>query len=112
MKYLKPAWDACSGDIVRFARFIGGWMPPRWLIVAGLCLLTTLFLLNSVAQETAAWHDPSPHRVLFVTVEKGVRLEVLDWGGSGRAVVLLAGYQTAHEYDEIAPKLAAFCHVY
>ncbi|MGZ4873147.1 MAG: alpha/beta fold hydrolase, partial [Candidatus Angelobacter sp.] len=47
-----------------------------------------------------------------VTVESGVKLEVLDWGGNGRAVVLLAGYQTAHEYDDIAPKLTAFCHVY
>jgi pimeloyl-ACP methyl ester carboxylesterase len=48
----------------------------------------------------------------FVTVDNGVKLEVLDWGGSGRAVVLLAGYRTAHEYDDIAPKLSAFCHVY
>jgi pimeloyl-ACP methyl ester carboxylesterase len=39
-------------------------------------------------------------------------LEVLDWGGSVRAVVLLAGYQTAHEYDDIAAKLTVFCHVY
>jgi hypothetical protein len=27
----------------------------------------------------------------FVTVEDGVQLEVLDWGGSGPALVLLAG---------------------
>jgi pimeloyl-ACP methyl ester carboxylesterase len=47
-----------------------------------------------------------------VTVDNGVKLEVLDWGGSGRAVVLLAGYQTAHEYDDVAPRLMAFCHVY
>jgi pimeloyl-ACP methyl ester carboxylesterase len=47
-----------------------------------------------------------------VTVDNGVKLEVLDWGGNGRAVVLLAGYQTAHEYDDIAPRLRAFCHVY
>jgi pimeloyl-ACP methyl ester carboxylesterase len=39
-------------------------------------------------------------------VEEGVRLEVLDWGGSGRAVVLLTGSgHSAHVFDEIAPKL-------
>lgn len=60
-----------------------------------------------------AWHDPSPHQVQFVTVEPGVRLEVLDWGGTGRAVVLLAGSgNTAHIFDEFAPKLHQFCHVY
>jgi pimeloyl-ACP methyl ester carboxylesterase len=36
-----------------------------------------------------------------------VRLEVLDWGGSGRSVVLLAGGgNTAHVFDDFAPKLA------
>ena len=49
----------------------------------------------------------------FVTVDEGVRLEVLDWGGTGRAVVLLAGSgNTAHVYDDFAPKLAAHAHVY
>ena len=49
----------------------------------------------------------------FVTVEPGVRLQVLDWGGSGRPVVLLAGLgSTAHEFDSFAPKLTAKYHVY
>jgi pimeloyl-ACP methyl ester carboxylesterase len=35
-----------------------------------------------------------------------VRLEVLDWGGTGPAVVLLAGSGgTAHIYDDLAPQL-------
>jgi non-heme chloroperoxidase len=60
-----------------------------------------------------SWHDPSPHRVQFVIVEYGVRIEVLDWGGTGRAVVLLAGSgNTAHVFDDFAQKLTAFCHVY
>jgi pimeloyl-ACP methyl ester carboxylesterase len=46
-------------------------------------------------------------------VEKDVRLEVLDWGGSGRPVVLLAGGgQTAHVFDEFATKLTTNFHVY
>ena len=83
----------------------------RVLAIAGLCILTSS-TRNTIAAEPATWRDPSPHRITFVTVDNGVKLEVLDWGGNGRAVVLLAGYQTAHEYDDIAPKLTAFCHVY
>ena len=57
--------------------------------------------------------DTSSHHVRFVSVEDGVQLEVLDWGGSGRAVVLLAGLgNTAHVFDEFAPKLSATYHVY
>jgi pimeloyl-ACP methyl ester carboxylesterase len=65
------------------------------------------------SQQSASWRDPSPHTVQFVTVEKDVRLEVLDWGGSGRPVVLLAGGgQTAHVFDEFATKLTTNFHVY
>jgi len=40
-------------------------------------------------------------------------LEVLDWGGSGRPVVLLAGLGfTAHVFDGFAEKLANSYHVY
>jgi non-heme chloroperoxidase len=83
----------------------------RVFAIAGLCILTSS-APNAIVPETTTWRDPSPHHITFVTVDNGVRLEVLDWGGTGRAVVLLAGYQTAHVYDDIAPKLTAFCHVY
>jgi pimeloyl-ACP methyl ester carboxylesterase len=76
-------------------------------------------LLFSVAplfpQQSVHWRDPSPHTVKLVTVDKNVRLEVLDWGGSCRPVVLLpGGGDTAHLFDEFAPKLKAKCqcHVY
>jgi hypothetical protein len=40
-------------------------------------------------------------------------VEVLDWGGSLRAIVLLAGSgNTAHVFDEFAPKLTRCCRVY
>ena len=46
-------------------------------------------------------------------MEKDIRLEVLDWGGSGRPIVLLAGGgDTAHVFDEFAPKLATDHRVY
>lgn len=60
-----------------------------------------------------AWPDPASHKVQLVTVDDGVRLEILDWGGSGRNVVLLTGSgHTAHVYDEFAPQLTDCCHVY
>jgi pimeloyl-ACP methyl ester carboxylesterase len=40
-------------------------------------------------------------------------LEVLDWGGSGTPIILLAGGgNTAHVFDYFAPKLTAHNHVY
>ncbi|HTT05005.1 MAG TPA: alpha/beta hydrolase [Steroidobacteraceae bacterium] len=49
----------------------------------------------------------------FVTVAPGVRLEVLDWGGTGRALILLAGLgNSARVFDKFAPKLTQWYHVY
>ena len=58
----------------------------------------------ALGQEPVAWQGPSQHQVQFVTVEDGVRREVLDGGGSERPVVLLAGSgNTAHVFDDFAP---------
>ena len=52
-----------------------------------------------------AWTDSSAHRVRLVAVAPGVRLEVLDWGGSGPPLVFLAGLQdVAHGFDDFAPR--------
>lgn len=49
----------------------------------------------------------------FITLDNNVKLEVLDWGGSGRPLVLLTGLgDNAHVYDKFAPKLTASYHVY
>jgi pimeloyl-ACP methyl ester carboxylesterase len=88
-------------------------LPGRRVI----CLMTLLASTGSAnllhSQPTSLWHDASPHTVQFVTVDENVRLEVLDWGGSGRSIVLLAGGgNTAHVFDDFAPKLAHDYHVY
>lgn len=63
--------------------------------------------------QTAVWVDPAPHRVLLVDVAEGIRLEILDFAGSGRPIVLLPGLgQTAHVFDEFAPKLTRVGHVF
>ena len=75
-------------------------------------LLICAVLAPSSPLAADNWSDPSPHKVTFVEVEAGVRLEVLDWGGTGEAVVLLAGDgDTAHIFDDFAPKLAKRYHV-
>ena len=55
------------------------------------------------AQDRASHFDASGHQTMFVTVEPGVQLEVLDWGGTGETLVFLAGLgDNAHVYDEFA----------
>jgi non-heme chloroperoxidase len=77
--------------------------------------VVAVVLVNSpcAAQTAPEWRDPSPHRATAVSVEPGVSLEVLDWGGTGRPLVLLAGLDnTAHVFDEFAPRLKSLGHVY
>ncbi len=62
---------------------------------------------------SARWHDPSPHQERQVTVPGGVHLEVLDWGGKGPPLVFLAGLEnTAHVFDDFAPRFTSDFHVY
>jgi len=66
------------------------------------------------ATPATAWKDPSPHTASFVTAERDVKLEVLDWGGPsiGRTLVLVPGLgNTAHIFDVLATKLTARYHV-
>ena len=49
----------------------------------------------------------------MITVDHDVQLEVLDFGGDGRPIVLLAGAgNTAHVFDDFAPKLVGLGHVF
>src|SRR5215472_7315700 len=81
--------------------------------IVGLGAIANDETFSEEQQSTAEARDESPHTVHFVTVDRNVKLEVLDWGGSGRAIVLLAGGgNTAHVFDNFAPKLTAHHHVY
>jgi len=80
--------------------------------------LSVLSVAAACAQQAASNppakpEDRSPHTVQFVSVDKDVKLEVLDWGGTGRPIILLAGLgYDAHVFDTFAPKLASTYHVY
>lgn len=80
-----------------------------------LLLLSLAFVLNRAdfAQSLSQPPDVTPHSVKFVTVQPRVRLEVLDYGGTGRPMVFLAALgPDAHDWDKFAPKFVGHYHVY
>ena len=78
-----------------------------------------ILTVSSVLVSTSTWAqqpsqpDTTPHEIQFIEVEKGVSLEVLDWGGKGYPIVLLPGLgMSAHQFDAFALKLSTRFHVY
>lgn len=54
---------------------------------------------------SGAWVDPAPHESKFVKVNN-VRLNYLDWGGAGPALILIHGVTAnPHHFDDLAPAL-------
>ena len=77
--------------------------------------LLTASLVSALGTTLFAADLPPPARFTtqFVTVDKDVRVEVVDWGGTGRPLILLAALGAdAHIYDQFAPKLTGTNHVY
>ena len=55
--------------------------------------------------------DKSAHKSAFVNAN-GIKMNYLDWGGTGDVVILLAGLgNDAHVFDEIAPSFTDKFHV-
>jgi len=72
-----------------------------------------LTCLAVAAQNSTTRLDSSVHQMRMITVEPNVQLEVLDWGGRGRPLVMLAGSgNSAHVFDGFAEKLTNRSHVY
>jgi len=81
---MKPS--SCKQLIVRISIFIG--------------------LSISLMQQWQCSNKHTTPSTRLIQVEPGVRLEVIDWGGSGIPLVFLAGLgHTAHVFDEFAPQL-------
>ena len=69
--------------------------------------------LNRATDESSWRRDRTPHKIHFIEVDDSVKLEVVDWGGSGRPLMLLAGGNNhAHSFDKFAPKLTNAYRVY
>jgi non-heme chloroperoxidase len=85
-------------------------------VIAALVIVATMMLMlfsGHAFGQTVAKPDTSPHTVQMITVADGVQLEVLDWGGTGRPLVFLAGLgPTGHDFDSFAPRFTAGHHVY
>ena len=68
--------------------------------------------LGTATSTAATWTDSSRHQVSFVETAPGVRLEVLDWGGSGPPLIFIPGLgNTAHAFDSFAPRFTDHYHV-
>ena len=93
--------------------------PSKWPQLSGVPL-KIISVIAAILVATAGSEafgspiaDQSPHKVSFVNVENGIKLEVLDWGGAGRPLVFLAGLgDTAHVFDRLAPEFVKSNHVY
>ena len=73
--------------------------------VISVLLLAAATACGRPTLAPAPFADPAPHRASRVEVAPGVRVEVLDWGGTGPALVFLAGvYNTGHVFDTFAPR--------
>ena len=82
---------------------------------SALIALSTVSGIATAQVVTPVSHQdlPAAPVVQSVAVQQGVKLEVLDWGGSGPALVLLAGLgNTAHIFTDFAPMLTPRFHVY
>lgn len=81
--------------------------------IASLWIVGASLLLSGSVLAQDRQTDDTPHTVRLIPVQESIKVEVIDWGGSGPALILLAGLgDTAHVYDKFAPKLVPSFHVY
>jgi alpha-beta hydrolase superfamily lysophospholipase len=76
--------------------------------------VATLFSGSLHSQDAAHTRtQETKAKVQFIEAEPGVELEVLDWGGTGRPVVLIEGLgSTAHTFESFAADLSRSFRVY
>jgi len=89
---------------------------PFVTVVLG-AMLSTLAAWGQAKTDTKSGEDAKvtshPYSVRSIVVAPSVKLEALDWGGTGRPLVLLAGLgNDAHVFDTFASTLSKRYHVY
>lgn len=82
-------------------------------------LLIISFFLGGCARHKAATEAQANERfqdsskVMSINVDPDVNVEVIDFGGKGRDLILLSGLgDTAHRFSRFAEKLTKKFHVY
>src|SRR5687767_8914088 len=92
-------------------------LPPPTAVVtmrriSTVCAFAIAMALDAVEPARAQAMVASSPRTTLITVADRVRLEVVDWGGEGPTLILLAGGgHTAHVFDGFAPRLTSRLHV-
>jgi len=113
-----PASIAVEGTSVKIVipplrAYFEGKLSPDGTSILGTWTQTSPFNVEFTrATPETAWKETAPHSIQFVDVGNGVKLEVLDWGGTGRPVVLVPGLGNTAHFDRFALKLIAQNHVY
>jgi non-heme chloroperoxidase len=83
----------------------------------GIAWTGAVVLAVGASLIAAKWYStpgiPGP-QIQHITVEEGVKVQVVDWGGSGPPLVFIPGLgNTARStFDQIAPKLTSTHRVY
>ena len=74
--------------------------------------LIAVLIAALVPATGRAQRDTAHHSVRYITVQRGVKLHTLDFGGTGPTLLFLAGLgNTAHAWDEFAPAFTDRFHV-
>jgi pimeloyl-ACP methyl ester carboxylesterase len=107
---IAPIGGSYEGTIAADGKSIAGNWTQSQIIPLSFARATPQTLWTFDAKPP---QDTTAHKTQFVTVDKGMKLEVVDWGGTGRPLVFLAGLGfTAHALDKLAPKFIGKYHVY
>jgi non-heme chloroperoxidase len=79
----------------------------------GLAVLIAAAVVSALRSPVEPKRPPPGGNTQFITVQSNVELEVIDFGGIGRPLVLLAGHgATAHAFAPFSTDLTAKYHVY
>ena len=86
----------------------------RGILIASIVLSGCVHHHKNITSELTSEINPSRNqKVMFINVDRYVNLEVIDFGGKGRGLILLSGLSdTAHRFSHFAQKLAKKFHVY
>ncbi|QKZ13497.1 alpha/beta fold hydrolase [Spirosoma sp. KUDC1026] len=77
------------------------------------CLFLSLVILCYACSKTDKPNTNATPQTHFIPVADSVKLEVLDWGGSGPPLVFLTGFgNTAHVFTDFAPGFTDQYRVY